>query len=178
MASRQLWRLSTRCQVELLLETCLEWSQTLKPQTACCSALGGTRQGRLRRERDSGAGRQELRGQRSFLQPAGMGSKAKKRVVLPTRPAPPTVEQILEDVRGAPAEDPVFTALAREGRGSPGHAGEGRSRDPSEKGSTWLLLRRTSRVKWSGQRLSGPTVPKILRSGLLQRKGVHPLFRR
>ncbi|XP_020725649.1 UPF0449 protein C19orf25 homolog [Odocoileus virginianus] len=43
-----------------------------------------------------------------------MGSKAKKRVVLPTRPAPPTVEQILEDVRGAPAEDPVFTALARE----------------------------------------------------------------
>ncbi|KAM9104829.1 UPF0449 protein C19orf25 homolog isoform 1-T1 [Megaptera novaeangliae] len=43
-----------------------------------------------------------------------MGSKAKKRVVLPTRPAPPTVEQILEDVRGAPAEDLVFTALARE----------------------------------------------------------------
>ncbi|XP_057566122.1 UPF0449 protein C19orf25 homolog [Hippopotamus amphibius kiboko] len=43
-----------------------------------------------------------------------MGSKAKKRVVLPTRPAPPTVEQILQDVRGAPAEDPVFTALARE----------------------------------------------------------------
>uniref|UniRef100_A0A8C5VBA4 Uncharacterized protein n=1 Tax=Microcebus murinus TaxID=30608 RepID=A0A8C5VBA4_MICMU len=44
-----------------------------------------------------------------------MGSKAKKRVVLPTRPAPPTVEQILEDVRGAPAGDPVFTALAAEG---------------------------------------------------------------
>lgn len=43
-----------------------------------------------------------------------MGSKAKKRVVLPTRPAPPTVEQILEDVRGAPAQDPVFTALAPE----------------------------------------------------------------
>ncbi|XP_036281084.1 UPF0449 protein C19orf25 homolog isoform X1 [Pipistrellus kuhlii] len=43
-----------------------------------------------------------------------MGSKAKKRVVLPTRPAPPTTEQILEDVRGAPAEDPVFTALAPE----------------------------------------------------------------
>ncbi|XP_062041086.1 UPF0449 protein C19orf25 homolog [Lepus europaeus] len=43
-----------------------------------------------------------------------MGSKAKKRVVLPTRPAPPTVEQILEDVRGAPAHDPVFTALAPE----------------------------------------------------------------
>ena len=38
-----------------LLETCLEWSQTLKPQTACCSALGGSRQGRLPRERGSGA---------------------------------------------------------------------------------------------------------------------------
>lgn len=43
-----------------------------------------------------------------------MSSKAKKRVVLPTRPAPPTVEQILEDVRGAPPHDPVFTALAPE----------------------------------------------------------------
>ncbi|VFV46673.1 proprotein convertase subtilisin kexin [Lynx pardinus] len=51
----------------------------------------------------------------------GMGSKAKKRVVLPTRPAPPTVEQILEDVRGAPSEDPVFTALALED--SPGLSG-------------------------------------------------------
>jgi hypothetical protein len=45
-----------------------------------------------------------------------MGSKAKKRVVLPTRPAPPTVEQILEDVRGATAQDPIFTAPAPEGR--------------------------------------------------------------
>ncbi|XP_020026280.1 UPF0449 protein C19orf25 homolog isoform X2 [Castor canadensis] len=43
-----------------------------------------------------------------------MGSKAKKRVVLPTRPAPPTVEQILEDVRGATAQDPIFTAPAPE----------------------------------------------------------------
>ncbi|XP_040846251.1 UPF0449 protein C19orf25 homolog isoform X1 [Ochotona curzoniae] len=41
-----------------------------------------------------------------------MGSKAKRRVALPTRPAPPTVEQILEDVRAAPADDPVFTAAA------------------------------------------------------------------
>ncbi|XP_073743466.1 UPF0449 protein C19orf25 homolog isoform X2 [Callorhinus ursinus] len=48
-----------------------------------------------------------------------MGSKAKKRVVLPTRPAPPTVEQILEDVRGAPSDDPVFAALALEGEGQP-----------------------------------------------------------
>ncbi|XP_006898060.1 PREDICTED: UPF0449 protein C19orf25 homolog [Elephantulus edwardii] len=49
-----------------------------------------------------------------------MGSKAKKRVVLPTRPAPPTVEQVLEDVRGAPATDPVFTALTPEDSAGPG----------------------------------------------------------
>uniref|UniRef100_A0A8C0QCR4 Uncharacterized protein n=1 Tax=Canis lupus familiaris TaxID=9615 RepID=A0A8C0QCR4_CANLF len=49
--------------------------------------------------------------QRPFLSPPEMGSKAKKRVVLPTRPAPPAVEQILEDVRGAPPDDPVFIAL-------------------------------------------------------------------
>ncbi|XP_055968788.1 UPF0449 protein C19orf25 homolog [Sorex fumeus] len=48
-----------------------------------------------------------------------MGSKAKKRVVLPTRPAPPTVEQILEDVRGAAADDPVFTTLALEDAPAP-----------------------------------------------------------
>ncbi|XP_049643918.1 UPF0449 protein C19orf25 homolog [Suncus etruscus] len=51
-----------------------------------------------------------------------MGSKAKKRVVLPTRPAPPTVEQILEDVRGASADDPVFTALVLEDVAAPGRA--------------------------------------------------------
>uniref|UniRef100_G3UAP0 Chromosome 19 open reading frame 25 n=1 Tax=Loxodonta africana TaxID=9785 RepID=G3UAP0_LOXAF len=43
-----------------------------------------------------------------------MGSRAKKRVVLPTRPAPPTV-----DVRGAPATDPVFSALAPEDSAGP-----------------------------------------------------------
>lgn len=70
----------------------------------------------------------------SLLPPIGMGSKAKKRVVLPTRPAPPTVEQILEDVRGTSAEDPIFTALAPEGRASPGRAGERPPRGPSSKG--------------------------------------------
>lgn len=48
-----------------------------------------------------------------------MSSKAKKRVVLPTRPAPPTVDQILEDVRRAPAHDPVFTSLAPEDLADP-----------------------------------------------------------
>lgn len=62
-----------------------------------------------------------------------MGSKAKKRVVLPTRPAPPTVEQILEDVRGAPAEDPVFTALAREGRGAQVVQGRGGPETPARR---------------------------------------------
>ncbi|MEE6487607.1 hypothetical protein FKM82_014955 [Ascaphus truei] len=37
-----------------------------------------------------------------------MTSRTKKRIVLPSRPEPPSVEQILEDVRGAIASDPVF----------------------------------------------------------------------
>lgn len=65
-----------------------------------------------------------------------MGSKAKKRVVLPTRPAPPAVEQILEDVRGAPPDDPVFIALGLDGRSGggaglgPGPGGSGGSVKP------------------------------------------------
>ncbi len=39
------------------------------------------------------------------------GSKSKKRMVLPSRPDPPTVEQIVEDVNRAGPSDPVFTAL-------------------------------------------------------------------
>lgn len=38
------------------------------------------------------------------------GSKSKKRMVLPSRPDPPTVEQIVEDVNRAGPSDPVFTA--------------------------------------------------------------------
>ncbi|KAM6168477.1 UPF0449 protein C19orf25 homolog isoform 1-T2 [Erethizon dorsatum] len=62
-----------------------------------------------------------------------MGSKAKKRVVLPTRPAPPTVEQILEDVRGATAHDPVFIALAPEEPPAP-------SRNPEDPKAQWERL--------------------------------------
>uniref|UniRef100_A0A7M4FCM0 Chromosome 19 open reading frame 25 n=1 Tax=Crocodylus porosus TaxID=8502 RepID=A0A7M4FCM0_CROPO len=40
-----------------------------------------------------------------------MSTKAKKRVVLPTRPAPPAVEQILEDVQSARPTDPVFALI-------------------------------------------------------------------
>ncbi|XP_067824824.1 UPF0449 protein C19orf25 homolog isoform X2 [Heptranchias perlo] len=43
-----------------------------------------------------------------------MTSKNKKRVTLPTRPEPPTIEQILEDVRRARLSDPVFASLAEE----------------------------------------------------------------
>ncbi|NWS25535.1 CS025 protein, partial [Polioptila caerulea] len=39
-----------------------------------------------------------------------MSSKAKR--VLPTRPEPPTAEQILEDVRGTHPTDPVFVLPA------------------------------------------------------------------
>lgn len=40
-----------------------------------------------------------------------MGAKNKKRVVLPSRPDPPTVEQILEDINRAFSNDPVFSVL-------------------------------------------------------------------
>ncbi|XP_029469229.1 UPF0449 protein C19orf25 homolog [Rhinatrema bivittatum] len=44
-----------------------------------------------------------------------MTSKVKKRVVLPTRPSPPSIEQILEDVQAAPSSDPVFALGAEIG---------------------------------------------------------------
>uniref|UniRef100_A0A8B9SBA9 Uncharacterized protein n=1 Tax=Apteryx owenii TaxID=8824 RepID=A0A8B9SBA9_APTOW len=44
-----------------------------------------------------------------------MSSKAKR--VLPTRPEPPTVEQILADVRGTRPSDPVFVLAAEPRRG-------------------------------------------------------------
>ncbi|XP_067168985.1 UPF0449 protein C19orf25 homolog [Apteryx mantelli] len=49
-----------------------------------------------------------------------MSSKAKR--VLPTRPEPPTVEQILADVRGTRPSDPVFVLAAepRQGGGNDG----------------------------------------------------------
>ncbi|XP_075046640.1 UPF0449 protein C19orf25 homolog [Mixophyes fleayi] len=37
-----------------------------------------------------------------------MTSRAKKRIVLPSRPEPPSVEQILEDIHSVVASDPVF----------------------------------------------------------------------
>ncbi|CAG5862595.1 unnamed protein product [Menidia menidia] len=46
-------------------------------------------------------------------------SKSKKRVVLPSRPEPPTVEQILEDISKADPNDPVFSILEKTGHESP-----------------------------------------------------------
>lgn len=40
-----------------------------------------------------------------------IGSKNKKRVVLPSRPDPPTVDQILEDISRAAPDDAVFSIL-------------------------------------------------------------------
>ncbi|KAG8519164.1 UPF0449 protein C19orf25 [Galemys pyrenaicus] len=68
-----------------------------------------------------------------------MGSKVKKRVVLPTRPAPPTVEQILEDVRGAPTDDPVFTALVSEDISGPSWQAE----DAEDQGEQFYQQSRT-----------------------------------
>ncbi|KAM8889834.1 UPF0449 protein C19orf25 homolog isoform 1-T2 [Synchiropus picturatus] len=47
-----------------------------------------------------------------------LGSKSKKRVVLSSRPNPPSVEQILDDVSGADPADPLFSILELSGQDS------------------------------------------------------------
>lgn len=47
-----------------------------------------------------------------FKSCTNMGSKNKKRVVLPSRPDQPTVVQILEDINNAFPNDPVFRVLS------------------------------------------------------------------
>ncbi|KAI4828667.1 hypothetical protein KUCAC02_022746, partial [Chaenocephalus aceratus] len=42
-----------------------------------------------------------------------LGSKNKKRVVLPSRPEPPTVDQILEDINRAPPVTRSLTSWRR-----------------------------------------------------------------
>ncbi|KAK6467520.1 UPF0449 protein C19orf25 [Huso huso] len=49
-----------------------------------------------------------------------MSSKGKKRVVLPTRPEPPSVDHILEDIAKAPPNDPVFITLQETSEDLPG----------------------------------------------------------
>lgn len=46
-----------------------------------------------------------------------LASRSKKRVVLPSRPDPPTVDHILEDVNRAGPNDPVFSILEKSGPG-------------------------------------------------------------
>ncbi|XP_037530371.1 UPF0449 protein C19orf25 homolog [Nematolebias whitei] len=46
------------------------------------------------------------------------GSKGKKRVVLPSRPDLPTLDQILEDLNKAAPDDPVFSILEETGQDS------------------------------------------------------------
>uniref|UniRef100_A0A1A8ETQ0 Chromosome 19 open reading frame 25 n=1 Tax=Nothobranchius korthausae TaxID=1143690 RepID=A0A1A8ETQ0_9TELE len=45
-----------------------------------------------------------------------IGSKNKKRVVLPSRPELPNVDQILEDISKAAPDDPVFNILEKTGK--------------------------------------------------------------
>ncbi|XP_013867693.1 UPF0449 protein C19orf25 homolog [Austrofundulus limnaeus] len=47
-----------------------------------------------------------------------LGSKSKKRVVLPSRPELPAVDQILEDLSKAAPDDPVFSILEETGHES------------------------------------------------------------
>uniref|UniRef100_A0A8D0FRZ8 Uncharacterized protein n=1 Tax=Strix occidentalis caurina TaxID=311401 RepID=A0A8D0FRZ8_STROC len=64
-----------------------------------------------------------------------MSSKAKR--VLPTRPEPPSLEQILADVRGTHPADPVFLLPAEPHRDHDPSPGESLGvRESSGKGST------------------------------------------
>ncbi|PWA21131.1 hypothetical protein CCH79_00009537 [Gambusia affinis] len=47
----------------------------------------------------------------ALLVEMNIGSKTKKRVVLPSRPELPTVDQLLEDIHKAAPDDPVFSIL-------------------------------------------------------------------
>uniref|UniRef100_F6UL22 Uncharacterized protein n=1 Tax=Ornithorhynchus anatinus TaxID=9258 RepID=F6UL22_ORNAN len=47
-----------------------------------------------------------------------MSSKSKKRMVLPTRPEPPTVEKIVQDVKEAKPSDLVFTSAVEPQEGN------------------------------------------------------------
>ncbi|KAL7867257.1 hypothetical protein AOLI_G00150710 [Acnodon oligacanthus] len=44
-----------------------------------------------------------------------LGSRGKKRLVLPSRPDPPSVERIIEDINRAFPNDPVFSLLRESG---------------------------------------------------------------
>lgn len=46
-----------------------------------------------------------------------MSSKNKNRAVLPSRPEPPSMDQILEDIENAADDDPVFSILEQKGHG-------------------------------------------------------------
>lgn len=46
-----------------------------------------------------------------------ISSKNKNRVVLPSRPEPPSMDQILEDIQRAAADDPVFSILDQKEHG-------------------------------------------------------------
>lgn len=50
-----------------------------------------------------------------------IGSKNKKRQVLPSRPDPPTVDQILEDIDRAAPNDPLFSILEQTGQDTSRH---------------------------------------------------------
>ncbi|KAF4083371.1 hypothetical protein AMELA_G00140400 [Ameiurus melas] len=55
-----------------------------------------------------------------------MASKGKKKMVLPTRPDPPSVDQIIEDISRAEPNDPVFRFLQIPNEGSPSNEVEAR----------------------------------------------------
>ncbi|KAM9215562.1 UPF0449 protein C19orf25 homolog [Leptosomus discolor] len=80
-----------------------------------------------------------------------MSSKAKR--VLPTRPDPPSVEQILDDVRGTHPADPVFLLPAEPHRDHHGPAPAGPSGQEAAAEERERLYRQSRSYVGMNQRL-------------------------
>lgn len=80
--------------------------------------------------------------ERHFLCRTMITSKNKNRAVLPRRPEPPSMEQVLEEIRGAAADDPVFSVLEQKSPGEDEEPGSSRwwSRAPPSPQSSRLVL--------------------------------------
>ncbi|XP_028857623.1 UPF0449 protein C19orf25 homolog [Denticeps clupeoides] len=91
-----------------------------------------------------------------------MGSRNKKRIVLPSRPEPPTVERILEDVSRAHPSDPVFSVLRETSPDEKGGSGK------TELERKYLLSRRFLELN---EHLEGARGDLLLRREELQAVG-------
>ncbi|KAL4634828.1 hypothetical protein GN956_G14364 [Arapaima gigas] len=77
-----------------------------------------------------------------------MASKSKKRPILPIRPDPPTVQQLLDDMSRAAPDDPVFRVVPPGAPGVKGASRESPEEDQSEQGRRYLELNERLQEVW------------------------------